>query len=49
MNIIEKHTNQFAIGYIVNPTLNIKEVFRDQVEKFLKETFSSSTMYGIKV
>ena len=31
--------NQFAIGYMINPTLYVKKVFRDQVEKFLKENF----------
>ena len=48
MNSLEKHMNQFTIGYMVNPALNFNKVFRDQFEKILKETFNSSAMSGIK-
>ena len=40
--------NHFEIVYIFNPALNVNKVLRDQVEKFLKETFHSSTMSDIK-
>ena len=41
--------NQFAIGYMVTPALYVNKAFRDQVEKCLKGTFHSITMYGINV
>ena len=34
INSTEKRTNPFAIGYMVNPTLYVNNVFRYQVEKF---------------
>ena len=36
MNSTEKYINQFEIGYMVNPKLNVNKDFRYQVEKFLK-------------
>ena len=48
MNSTEKRMNQSAIGCMVNTTINVNKVFRDQFEKFLKEIFHSSTMSGIK-
>ena len=33
---------------MVNPTINVNKVFRDQVEKFSKELFYQSTITGIK-
>ena len=48
-NNTEKRINIFAIGYMVNPTLYVNKVLRDQVETFLKETYHSSTMSGIKI
>ena len=49
MNSIGKRMNQFAIEYIVNPTLKINKVFSDQVEKKLEEIFHSSITSGIKM
>ena len=49
INSIEKRNNTFEIGYMVNPTLNVEKLSIDQVEKFLKETFHSSNMSGIKM
>ena len=40
--------SKFVIGNVVNPTLNMNEVFIDQDEKLVKEGFHSSTMSGIK-
>ena len=37
--MIENRVNQFAIGYMVNPTLHVNKELRDQVEKCLKENF----------
>ena len=36
--------NDFSIGYIMNPNLNMKKVFREQVKVFMKTTFSTSNM-----
>ena len=41
---IDETINQFAIGYIINPSLNCNKVFRLQVEKFLSVSFHSRTM-----
>ena len=49
MNSIEKRMNPFLIGYMVNPKLYINKAFRSQDEKFLKETFHSSTHSGINM
>ena len=48
MNSTEKRMNQFSIGYMVKPALNVNEVLREPVEKFLKDKFHSSTISGIK-
>ena len=32
---------------MVKPTLNVNKVFREQVDKFLREKFHQSTMSGI--
>ena len=46
-NSVENNINQFEIGYMVNPTLNINTVFRENVDKCFKYTFNSSTMSGM--
>ena len=28
--------NEFSIGYMINPTLNISKAFKEQVTKFMK-------------
>ena len=33
INTTKKRINLFAIGYMINPTLNVNRMFRDQVEK----------------
>ena len=36
--------NQFSIGYMINPNLNTKKAFGEQVTLCLKNTFGTSTM-----
>ena len=43
-----KTINQFAIGYIISPSLNFYNAFRTQVEKCLSVYFSARTMQTIK-
>ena len=40
--------NQFGIGYIINPSLKINRVFREQVENFLRATFHENKMEIIR-
>ena len=40
--------NQFAIGYMINPSLHVNKVFREQVEKLLNATFIEDKMVPIK-
>ena len=39
--------HEFSIGYMMNPNLNMKKYFREQVKVCLKNTFSTSTMTHI--
>ena len=39
INNAEKPMSQFEIGYMVNPTLHVNKVFREQVDECLRETF----------
>ena len=39
--------NEFSIGYMMNPNLNMNKVFREQVKVCMKTTFSTSTMTHI--
>ena len=43
-----KRINQFAIGYMINPTLHSNKAFREQVEKWLIVKFHQNTMVGIQ-
>ena len=40
--------DKFAIGYMINPSLNRNKVFRVQVEKCLSISFDSMTMENIR-
>ena len=40
--------NQFAISYMINPTLHVNKMFRDQFEKCLRATFHHNTMENIR-
>ena len=48
--IYTKHEriNKSEIGYTIKSTLHVNNVFREQVEKFLRATFHQNTMEGIK-
>ena len=37
----KERINDFSIGYIIKPTLNINKAFKDQVNKFMKTTFGA--------
>ena len=45
---IDDSINQFAIGYMINPSLNINKVLREQTEKCLSATFHEKTMEYIR-
>ena len=38
-----KDINEFSIGYMINPKLNINKAFIEQGHKFLNNTFVPST------
>ena len=42
-----QRVNEFSIGYMMNPNLNMNKVFREQMKVCLKTTFSTSTMTQI--
>ena len=48
MDTTEEHSNKFVIGCMIKPTIHVNNVFRDQVEKFLRATFHQNTMEGIR-
>ena len=45
---IDESINQFAIGYMINPSLKFNNEFRTQVEKYLSVYFSAGKMKTIK-
>ena len=44
----DKTINQFANGYMINPSIKFNNVFRTQFEKCLDDSFSVRTMKTIK-
>ena len=44
----EKTIHQFAIGYMINPSLHINRVFREQVQKCPGWNFPMKTMKNIR-
>ena len=40
--------NQFSIGYMINPTLNIKKSFKEQVTKCMKTTLVATNKPHIR-
>ena len=48
INSTEKTIHKFVIGYMINPSLHINRIFREQVEKFLDCSFSIKTMKTIR-
>ena len=45
----ENNFDQFAIGYMINPSLHINRVFIEQVQKCLGCTFSIETKKTIRL
>ena len=45
---INERINEFAIGYIINPTLNVNKSFKDKVEKCMNNMFGTLTQPFIK-
>ena len=45
---IDDSINQFAIGYMINPSLHVDKVFREKVEKFLNYTYHEKKMETIR-
>ena len=45
---IDENINQFAIGYMINPSLKFNNVFRIKFEKCLSLSFYARTMKTIK-
>ena len=48
INETKQHINEFKIGYMINPGLNVKKAFREQVEKCMFTTFGEITQPFIK-
>ena len=44
----DESTNQFAIDYMINPSLNCDKLFIEQVEKYWSVSFHSSKMETIR-
>ena len=44
----KERINNFFIGYMINPVLNINKAFREQVNKGTKNTFFTITQPHIK-
>ena len=43
----KERINEFSIGYMINPTLNSKKYFKEQVAKCMKTTFGAMTQQHI--
>ena len=44
----KERINEFSIGYMINPKLNINKAFRKQVNKCMNNTFGAITHAHIK-
>ena len=44
----KEHINEFEIGYMINPNLNVNKSFKEKVEKCMNNTFSALTQPFIK-
>ena len=42
-----EHISEFSIVYLINPTLSINKYFKEQVTKFMKNTFDAMTQQHI--
>ena len=45
---IDNSINQFSVVYMINPSLHVNKVIREQVEKLLNSTFYEKTMETIR-
>ena len=45
--LTDERINPFTIGYIINPSLHVNKVFREQFETFLNATFHEKTMIPV--
>ena len=43
INEDKKPINDFKIGYMINPNLNVNRTFREQMQKCMKTTFNAIT------
>ena len=48
LNETKKHINEFTIGYMINPDMNVNKTFREQVDKFMFTAFGAITQPFIK-
>ena len=48
INETKQRMNEFTIGYMINPGLNVNKFFREQVEKCMYTTFGEITQHFIK-
>ena len=48
INETKQRINEFEIGYIINPGLNVNKSFREQVEIYIYTTFGEITQPFIK-
>ena len=48
INKTKHHIEEFTIGYMISPGLNVKKAFRKQVEKCMYNTFGAITHHFIK-
>ena len=48
INETKKCINEFTIGYMINPGLNVNKTFREQVENFMLTTFGAITQPFMK-
>ena len=48
LNEIKKRINEFTIGYMINPNLNINKALREQVDKCMNTKFGPITQSHIR-
>ena len=48
INKKKQHINELSIGYMINPNLNINKSFRQQLDKYMNNTFGPITLPHIR-
>ena len=48
INETSERINEFAIGYMINPTLHVNKSFKERVEKYMNNKFGLLTQPFIK-